>query len=577
MAAYIAANWPSRKHSAEILVKSKNVLQKLKAEYFKNTIIRDLLKQQQGEAALALIDAILTASQPSIAILNLAALALGMERRHEDAASVFEMLIAKAPQNAIVANNYGNLLVQLGRFDDARLQFEKAIALDPDYASPKYGLGGMLLDLADTERGLELMRQALELLSNDLETISPYLFSTLHQEGISVQERLRLARQYRNSLNCPTDVPRPALAKSGHRQLKVGFVAGDFRDHPVGYFTSSFLGCLGDAGMETTLYSNSGEITQTTQILTRQAKRFRPVLQLDDQSLLGLIRKDGIQVLIDLSGHTALNRLRLFALRPAPVQATWLGYFATTGVPEIDYIIGDEYVTPKQEQDQFVERIVHLDGGYLCLSQPGPTDVFPIGAPRPKEGVVFGSFANPRKLTPLVVDSWKMIMAMLPYSRLVLRAKQWEHATLQQMILQPFQAAGISADRVEFKGQTPRDAYLLGYNEIDVILDTFPYMGGTTTAEALFMGTPVAAKYGNDFASRIGLSILKSAGFGEWAAPSRDEYVATALELARASASGSLDKRAIREQALRSRLFDNEKFAESFVKCLHAMVVGIRN
>jgi protein O-GlcNAc transferase len=577
MAQYIAKNWPSSKHSEEIIANARFVPQKLNTEHFKNTILRDLLNRQQGEAALALIDAILTASLPSLAILNFVALALRMERRNDEAATIFEQLAEKVPQNAVIANNYANLLVQLGRLEDARLQFERAISLDPDYSSPKYGLGGLLLNLAESERGLELMRQAVELLPDDPETLSTYLFSSLHQEGVSVQERLRLARQYRSSLKSATGLPRPARVQSESGGLNVGFVSGDFRDHPVGYFMSSFLGSLGESGVETTLYSNSGEITQTTNTLASQAKRFRQVEQLDDPSLFDMIRKDRVQVLIDLSGHTSLHRLPVFALRPAPVQATWLGYFATTGVPEIDYIIGDAYVTPPQQQDQFVERIIHIDGGYLCFSEPGPVDGYPIAAPGAKEGVVFGSFANPRKLTPHVVESWKTILSALPSSKLLLRAKHWENARLQQMVLQPFEAAGIARHRVEFRGPLPRQEYLLGYNEVDVILDTYPYMGGTTTAEALFMGTPVAAKYGGDFASRIGLSVLTMAGYGGWAAPGRDEYVSTALELARATASGALDKRKIREQALRSRLFDREKFTENFVKCLHAMLDGIRN
>lgn len=577
IARYIAANWPASRQSGEILKKAGKVVQKENSEYFKNTIIRNLIDGKRGDAALALIDAICAFSPPSLPILNFAALALRIVDRNEDALPLFEILVEKAPRNPRIANNYGNLLAHFDRYDDARIQYEKAIALDPDYASPKFGLGGMLLQLADSKRGLSLMRQAVELLPEDPETLSAYLFSTLHEPSVSVQERLVLAKQYRNALKSSAGMPRPKLVKSENNEIRVGFVSGDFRNHPVGYFMSSFLGRLGEFGIETTLYSNSAATSRTTQDLMRQAKTFRQVNELDDKALHAMIRDDRIQILIDLSGHTSFNRLPLFASRPAPIQATWLGYFATTGVPEIDFIIGDEHVTPKEQQDQFVERILHIDGGYLCFSQPGAADQFPIAERPPDKGLVFGSFGNPRKLTPDVVDAWTTILTSLPSSRLVLRAKQWQDANLRDKLLKPFRSAGISPDRIEFKGHVPRDLYLLGYNEVDIILDTFPYMGGTTTAEALFMGTPVVAKYGGDFASRIGLSVLKSAGFGEWAGPSTEEYVETALGLARATSSGALDKQKIREQALRSRLFDREKFTESFVKCLHAMLDGIRN
>jgi protein O-GlcNAc transferase len=577
IAQYIAANWPASKQSGEILKKARKTIQKENSEYFKNTILRNLIDGKRGDAALALIDAICAFSPPSLPILNFAALALRIVDRNEDALPIFEILVEKAPRNARIANNYGNLLAHFNRYDDARIQYARAIALEPDYASPKFGLGGMLLQLADMERGLSLMRQAVDLLPDDPETLSAYLFSTLHEPSVSIQERLMLAKQYRNALKSPAGISRPKLIKSENSDIRVGFVSGDFRDHPVGYFMSSFLGSLGEFGIDTTLYSNCAATTRTTQDLIRQAKTFRQVHELDDKELHAMIHKDRIQILIDLSGHTYYNRLSLFARRPAAVQATWLGYFATTGVPEIDFIIGDEHVTPKEQQDQFVERIVHIDGGSLCFSQPGPTDQYPIAASASKNGVVFGSFANPRKLTPDVIESWTNILASLPPSRLVLRAKQWQDETLRNMVLRPFQSAGISPDRIEFRGHVARDQYLLGYNEVDIILDTFPYMGGTTTAEALFMGTPVVAKYGDDFGSRIGLSVLKSAGFAEWAAPSTEVYVATALELARATSSGALDKQKIREQALSSRLFDRERFTENFVKCLHAMLDGIRN
>jgi predicted O-linked N-acetylglucosamine transferase (SPINDLY family) len=289
---------------------------------------------------------------------------------------------------------------------------------------------------------------------------------------------------------------------------------------------------------------------------------------MDDAALAALIRQDQIDVLIDLSGHTAGSRLTVFAHRPAPVQVAWLGYFATTGLRYIDAVLLDEWHAPAGTQAQFAEPIVHLPGGRLCY-QPVPWAPAVAAPPCLQAGhITFGSFNNTGKLNAGVFDVWSQVLAAVPHSRLVLKWRSLADETLCESIRAAFSDRGIDSSRIELRPASFHADVLLEYSDIDIALDPFPFTGGMTSCEALWMGVPVVTLRGRTHTSRMGASILNAIGRPDWVADTDDGYVGTITRLA-----GDVDALAqwraqARTAIAASALFDEAGFTREFESLL---------
>jgi predicted O-linked N-acetylglucosamine transferase (SPINDLY family) len=283
------------------------------------------------------------------------------------------------------------------------------------------------------------------------------------------------------------------------------------------------------------------------------------------------IRVDGIDILIDLSGHTAHNRLPMFAWKPAPVQASWLGYFATTGLAAMDYFIADPWTLPESMEAHFSEKIWRLPETRLCFTPPE----FELAlAPPPalvNGHLTFGGFNALPKMTEEVVALWARVLAAVPHSRLFLKAKQLKEASVRERTLDRFAAHGIDADRLILEASSPRADYLASYQRVDIALDPFPFPGGTTTVECLWMGVPVLTLPRESFLSRQGLGLLMNAGLANWVARDEDDYVARAR--AHASDLQGLARlhQGLRQQVLASPIFDARRFAGHFEAALRGM------
>jgi predicted O-linked N-acetylglucosamine transferase (SPINDLY family) len=278
-----------------------------------------------------------------------------------------------------------------------------------------------------------------------------------------------------------------------------------------------------------------------------------------------------VHILIDLSGHTGHNRLPLFAWKPAPIQVCWLGYFATTGVAEIDYFLADEVGAPEQVRQQFTEAVRLLPDTRLCFTAP-ELDLPVTALPSLADGyITFGCFQTLAKINDDVLTVWGEIFAALPNAKLRIQSNQLDEPAYLEQMLQRLQRCGIAAARVSTHAVTRRDAYLAAHSEIDVILDTFPYPGGTTTCEALWMGVPTLTLAGGSLLSRQGASILTAAGLGAWVAVSKEEYIAKAIALTDDLPKLATLRAGLRQQVLASPLFDAPRFARNFEKMLWDM------
>jgi predicted O-linked N-acetylglucosamine transferase (SPINDLY family) len=276
-------------------------------------------------------------------------------------------------------------------------------------------------------------------------------------------------------------------------------------------------------------------------------------------------------VLFDLAGHTAHNRLPVFAYKPAPVQATWLGYFATTGVAEIDYLLADATSVPPAHHEHFTETIWYLPDTRLCFTPPRDApEVSPLPALR-QGRVTFGSFQNLAKLNDAVFALWARVLAALPGSRLRLQNKQLADAAVREQLGRRLQQAGIAAERVALHGPAARAAYLAAHGEVDLILDTFPFPGGTTTCEALWMGVPTLTLAGDRLIGLQGASLLAAAGLNDWIAVTPDEYVDQALAFARELPALARLRGGLRARLLASPLCDAPRFARHFEAAVRAM------
>ena len=316
------------------------------------------------------------------------------------------------------------------------------------------------------------------------------------------------------------------------RRLRIGYVSADFGNHPVGYFLANVLPAHDRKQFEVFCYSNRAVEDDMSKRLRESTDHWRSIYRASDAEAGKTIRQDQIDLLVDLSGHTGGNRLMIFADRQAPVQVSWLGYFGTTGLTTMDFVLADRFVAPGEADAYFTETVWRLPDSYLCFSVPELS--IEVQAPPAASGqwVTFGCFNNYAKISPETVALWVQVLNSVTHSRLLLKTHHLGDGNIRQKLLNQFGAHGISSDRISLEGASPRAELLASYNRVDIALDPTPYGGGTTTAEALWMGVPVVTLRGKTWVGRVSESILNAVGASEWVAVDNTEYVEIAARLA---------------------------------------------
>ncbi len=350
----------------------------------------------------------------------------------------------------------------------------------------------------------------------------------------------------------------------------MGFISADLRNHPIGYYLIDTLKYLKKKNIKLVAYHNSTETDDLTEKLKEHFDIWCNIGDKNDLKVINLIRKNGIHILFDMSGHTAKNRLPIFINNPAPVQVTWIGYNASTGLKEIDYIIGDQYVTPLENKNQFTENILQLPNIWSCLSKPAFKIKKENSSPALKNGfITFGSFNNLSKINDNLIDVWSKILKRVENSKLFLKTKELDNPKMVENIRKKFQKNGISAEKIITEGRSKtREEMLKKYNQIDIALDPFPYSGVTTSFESVWMGVPLYVLNGNNFYSRIGVSINKNLDMDDWIVNNEKDYSTKILKLTSDFNQLSQTRKCLINKVDESTLFDSSLFADNFNKIL---------
>lgn len=490
--------------------------------------------------------------------LGLALHALG---RLEEAVASYREALALNPRFAEAYNNLGTTLQQQDHLDEAITNYRHAVELKPDYVHARSNLAGALMTYGLAGEAIEEFREAIAVGSRYPEAHGNFLMCLNYDPACSPETMRREALHWA-ALYAPVELAMAPIANvvDPERGLRVGYVSADFRSHPIGYFIEAVLAGHDKSWVEVFCYANQRENDDLTERLRRNADHLRDIAGLSDEAVAALIRRDGIDILIDLSGHTCGNRLLVFARKPAPIQATWIGYFATTGLRAMDYIIGDRFVLPPGEERHYVEKPLRLPDGYLCFTPPAlPVDVAPLPALAAGR-LTFGSFNNISKINAAVVALWARILHSVPNSRLLLKTQTLGSPVMRERCLAQFAEHGVAEAQLAFAGFSPRAEGLAAYNEVDIGLDPFPYNGGTTTADALWMGVPVITLKGDRFAGHIAESVLTSAGLPDWVAASPEEYVEMAIQWASDLPRLAALRAGLRQQTVASPLCDGARF-----------------
>ena len=490
--------------------------------------------------------------------------------RFPEAEAQFREAARYGPDNIDAFNNLGAALYKQGRLSEAEATYQTALRLDPTCAEAHNNLGVTLNDLGRLADAEASYRRALGLRPDYTAAHSNLLFGLNYIASLPPGEALAEAKLYGDRVSAgATPKFTQWLTNPSPAKLRIGLVSGDLRNHPVGYFLEALVRHLDPSRFDLLAFPTQGREDQLTARLKDRLHQWTPISGLSDLAAATAIHAAGVHVLLDLSGHTAHNRLPVFAYRPAPVQASWLGYFATTGLPEMDFFIGDPHMSPAQEHHHFSERVWTLAETWLCLAPPDCRVTREES--QTSDEVTFGCLGNLAKVNEAVVDVWGAILRRVPNSRLLLKSGQFADPVVIAKVKGWFEARGVSSDRLILEGASPRTAYFETYNRVDLVLDTFPYPGGTTSVDALWMGTPVITLRGDRFLSRLGESIATNAGLVELIARDQGDYVDKAAALARDPERLARLRKDLHTRVLTTPLFDTQRFARAFEDALWGM------
>ncbi|HEB86925.1 MAG TPA: tetratricopeptide repeat protein [Gammaproteobacteria bacterium] len=488
-----------------------------------------------------------------------------IQGKREEALESFRKALRLQPNNPSTLFQLGKALHLLTRFDEALEYYEQALGLAPNLAEVYDSIGSILKYRGDLEGAIKNYRQALQIRPNFDKAHSDLVFA------LNYSPRYDADAIYREHVRWGQMHKLPPVASSSDsnpdptRRLRVGYVSPDLCKHSVAFFFEPLLTNHDPIGFETFCYSDVAKPDAVTQRLQEAASHWRATKGMDDGQLAERIRLDGIDILVDLTGHTANSRLMAFTAKPAPIQVSYLGYPNTTGIPAIDYRLTDAWADPPGITDDYhTETLIRLLNGFLCY-QPGENAPPVTPSPARKCGhITFGSFNNLAKITPEVVSLWSSVLKTSPDSRLIVKNISLHDTATREHYLQLFKKHAIDPDRLDLLPPKFFSVeHLELYGKIDIGLDTFPYNGTTTTCEAFWMGVPVIALAGNIHAGRVGVSLLSQLGLTEFIAGSLQDYVRLATELAADRDRLSRIREALRERMAESALCNGEAFTHN--------------
>lgn len=495
----------------------------------------------------------------------------------DKAVECYQMALSIKPNFSQSLNNLGVVFTVQGKIDAAAGMIEKAITANPSYAEAYNNLGVLYRDAGNINLAIEAYEKCLEidpdsrnagqnrlLAMNYINEGSDNKLFEAHREWGS-----RFVRQYQQykSWDNPKLIERPLI---------IGYVSPDYFTHSVSYFIEAPLSCHDYNKYQVVVYSAVVKAdAKTCKFKERVIKKgglWRDIYGIDEKKVAKIVREDKVDILVELTGHTANNKLGTLSCRPAPIQVTWIGYPNTSGLPSIDYRISDSFADPDTTCQMQIEELVRLPECFLCYtpsSEAGPV----CPTPALSNGfITFGSFNNLAKITPKVLKVWAMILSAVPNSRLIVKCKPFCCDSIRHRFLTILEKHGVEPLRVDLLPLILLNHdHMQAYSLMDISLDTFPYAGTTTTCESLYMGVPCITLAGSVHAHNVGVSILNNVGLAHLVAKTEDEYVGMAVKLASDVSALSELRMSLRELMLKSPLCDGPKFTKQLESLYRSM------
>jgi len=475
--------------------------------------------------------------------------ALMVQGKLTEAVTHYEQALAIKPDFPEALCDLGNALMGQGKLTEAAARYKQALAIKPDNIEALCNLGATLMVQGELTEAQAYYDRAIAIKPDFATAHSNRLLNMQYMPMVTPRELFNAHKHYAQCIEAPLKSlwPKYQNKADAHRRLKVGYVSADFKNHPVAYFIEPILAGHDKAVIEVYCYYNNRRRDSYTDQIMRHADHWLDCAEMSDEQLAERIRVDSIDILVDLSGHTAGNRLSVFARKPAPVQVTWIGYAGTTGLSAMDYRITDACMDPPGMTEKYhSEALIRLPGSNAPY-RPEPHCPQVNALPALTSGeFVFASLNNLVKINQTVVNLWSQILAALPHARLMLGNVTDD--IIKRRVLDLFAQAGVDAQRLILKPRMSLLDYLALHHQIDMALDTFPYNGGTTSMHSLWMGVPVLTLAGEHTISRVGVAALTGAGLDKFITHSEQEYLQRAVQIAQELPSLNQTRQLLRER-----------------------------
>jgi predicted O-linked N-acetylglucosamine transferase (SPINDLY family) len=531
-----------------------------------NNLGSALYKQERSSEAEASFRQAIRINQDFVeAHNNLGFLLCGL-RRYSEAEACYRQALRIDPDNADVLSNFGDTLAEAGYMSEAEIYYRKAMNIRPDWVELHCSLARALISMGNLPEAIKYFQRALEIKPDYFLAQGNLIFTQDMMADVDVVylqgERKRWDELHAAHLN--RGQPH-ANAPDPERRLRIGYVSADFRAHSAAFVFGSMLVNFDRERFEVIAYSNHKDEDVITRIFKDNVTCWRNISKLSDAAAAELIREDGIDILVDLSGHSAGNRLLVFARKPAPIQITAWGYAAGTGMSAMDVFFSDKVIVPPEEVPHYAERVIYLP---CALSY-----YHPDAAPRVNmlpalsgEGITFGSFNRLEKNSDLAYRAWAEILKACPNSRMILKTPALDSAGTRTRVLEKFAVLGIDPERIVLLGRSSRDEHMAAFNRVDIALDPFPHGGGVTALEGLLMGVPMVTLRWPSLAGRVSASIMTAVGMTDWIAESPEQYVELAVQKAKDLQGLSALREKLREMFTSSIVGDQGAYVQAVEK-----------